>query len=453
MSANLSIVGGRVVTPDGVRQANLLIEGGRIASVTNDESRGQVVDASGLLVFPGMVDTHVHLMDPGPTEREDFPTGTAAAAARGVTTIVEHTHAHPIRQPVDLEGKRSHLAGRANVDFGLAAHVWPEHIPDLPALWHSGITFYKIFTCTTHGVPGLRGDALLEALRTLAGLGAPCLVHCEDEDITESTERALRSQGRTDPGVLIEWRNREAELAAVAATGALVAATGCRATIAHVSNPMVADVVTSARSWGADLGAEACPQYFALREEEVLEHGPLRKFTPPARIRFPQDEQAMWDRLEEGVFTHIATDHAPSTLEQKQEGSIWDAPFGLPGLDTTFPFFLDAALSGRIGLSDLARLYSESPARRYGLSPRKGWIRVGADADLVLVDPDGTWTVTHDEVISKAGWSPFAGLRLKGRVVSTFLRGEVIAESGVPLDALTGEFLPGPGKGTTDIAS
>lgn len=446
MSANLSIVGGRVVTPDGVRQANLLIEDGRIASFTNHQPRGQLVDASGLLVFPGMVDTHVHLMDPGPTEREDFPTGTAAAAAGGVTTIVEHTHAHPIRQPVDLEAKRSYLAGRANVDFGLAAHVWPEHIPDLPALWRSGITFYKIFTCTTHGVPGLRGDALLETLRTLAGLGAPCLVHCEDEDITESTERALRSKGRTDPGVLIEWRNREAELAAVAATGALVAATGCRATIAHVSNPMVADVVTSARSWGADLGAEACPQYFALREGEVLEHGPLRKFTPPARIRSPQDEQAMWDRLEEGVFTHIATDHAPSTLEQKQEGSIWDAPFGLPGLDTTFPFFLDAALNGRISLSDLARLYSESPARRYGLSPRKGWIRVGADADLVLVDPDGTWTVTDEEVISKAGWSPYAGRRLKGRVLSTFLRGELIAENGTPLGGLTGEFLLGSGN-------
>lgn len=444
--SRLVVKGGDVVFPDRVERGDVLVVDGRIAAVGEvDPGDGEVVDAGGLLVFPGMVDTHVHLMDPGSTDREDFPTGTRAAAARGVTTIVEHTHAHPIKTVADFEEKRRYLEGRANVDYGLAAHVWPEHVADLADLWRAGITFFKIFTCTTHGVPGLDPADLLAAFRRLAEVGAPCLVHCEDEDITAEAERLLRESGRSDPGVLIEWRNREAELAAVAATGVLAASTGVKATIAHVSNPKVAQVITSAREWGADLAAETCPQYLSLREEEVLEHGPFRKFTPPARIRTQEDEEDMWRLVRTGVFTHISTDHAPSTKAQKGAGTIWDAPFGLPGLDTTFPFLLDAGLGGKIELSDVARLYAAAPADRYGLAPAKGRISVGADADLVLVDPSSSWTVTEGDLVSKAGWSPFEGRTFRGRVVATFLRGTQIADEHGCFELRSGRLVSGGG--------
>jgi dihydroorotase-like cyclic amidohydrolase len=177
----------------------------------------------------------------------------------------------------------------------------------------------------------------------------------------------------------------------------------------------------------------------------VLTEGPLRKFTPPARIRSEVDRDRMWEAVRSGAFSHFSTDHAPSTLAQKGQGGIWDAPFGLPGIDTTFPFLLDAALSGRIGLEDVARLYSLAPAVRYGLAPRKGAIAVGADADLVLVDPEAAWTVSDADVLSKAGWSPYAGTTFRGRVVATFLRGQEIARDGTPHDARTGRFLAGAG--------
>ena len=283
--ADVTVKGGTVVTGAGRQRADVGISNGRIVTVAPDlPAVGTTIDASGLLVLPGMVDTHVHLMDPGPTDREDFPTGSAAAAARGVTTIVEHTHAHPIRQAEDLVEKQRYLAGRSHVDFGLAAHVWPDRIDRLAELWSMGITFFKVFTCTTHGVPGIDSAHLLETLQAVAGFGGICLIHCEDELITSHAEQTLKEAGRSDPGVIIEWRNREAEQAAIALVATLVRMTGARATVAHVSTPDGVRLIDEARSAGADIGAEACPQYFALREAEILEHGALSEVHAPGPV-------------------------------------------------------------------------------------------------------------------------------------------------------------------------
>ncbi len=153
----------------------------------------------------------------------------------------------------------------------------------------------------------------------------------------------------------------------------------------------------------------------------------------------------MWRSLRNGSLTHVATDHAPSTLEQKLAGDIWDAPFGLPGLDTTYPFMVDAALRGVLTLEEVAHRCATYPAERYGLAPAKGAIRVGADADLVLVDPTATWTVERTEIVSRAGWSPFEGRTFRGRAVATFLRGEEIAANGKCHERRSGKFLPGMG--------
>lgn len=445
MNADLAIKGGLVVTASTRSRAHVYISDGRVVHVGDeDESAAQVVDATGLCVLPGMVDTHVHLMDPGETDREDFPSGTAAAAAAGVTTIVEHTHANPVRSVGDLTEKRAYLAGRSNVDFGLAAHTWPDRTDDLASLWEAGVTFFKIFTCTTHGVPGLDAAHLEKALAAIAAFDGACLIHCEDESITAQAEAILRRQGRNDNGILVEWRTRAAEEVAVAVAGVLAARTGARATIAHVSSASVVDVVRWARERGADLAAEACPQYFALREDEVLTEGPLRKFTPPARATSDADEAEMWNLLRTGALSHVSTDHAPSTRRHKDAG-IWDAPFGLPGLDTTGPYLLDAAHRDRLMLEDVVRVYAEAPARRYGLYPRKGQIAAGSDADLLLVDAEKPWIVSDPDVISKAGWSPYVGRTLVGGIRASYLRGRLIASDRRPEDGRTGRFLLGAG--------
>lgn len=443
---DLLVSGGTIVSSAGQTRADLLIKNGRVAAVGLDlPGGGKTIDASDLLILPGGVDTHVHLMEPGDLSREDFPSGTAAAAARGVTTIIEHTHGHPIREIGDLHEKKSHLVGRSNVDYALAAHTWPDRVDQIAGLWRAGVAFFKIFTCSTHGVPGLDPANLLAALRAISAAGAATLIHCEDESITAVAEKALKESGRSDNGILLEWRSREAELAATAAAASLVSVTGARATIAHVSSPAVAAVITDAQARGANLAAEACPQYLLLREDDVHSCGVLRKFTPPARARSDADEEAMWELVRNGTYSHFSTDHAPSTMEQKMSGDIWSSPFGLPGLDTTFPVLIDAALNGKIGMADVARLYSETPAKRYGLFPRKGHLGLGADADFVLVDPATSWTVNPMGLLSKAGWSPYSGRVLQGCAVATYLRGEEIARNGVAHQLRTGRFVDGPG--------
>ena len=443
---DLLITGATVVTPNGRRQAHVAVQDGRIRSVGPETpSARQSFDAAGLLLLPGGVDTHVHLMDPGSTEREDFPSGTSAAAVSGVTTILEHSHGRPVRTVQDLGEKVQYVTGRSHVDFGLAAHAWPGDTDAVAPLWAAGVAFFKLFTCTTHGVPGHDAAAIKAHLQASARAGAVTLMHCEDESLTEAAEHVLKAQGRDDAGILLDWRNRNAELVATAVAALLVRRAQARATIAHVSNPEVAEYVTAERGRGAQIAAESCPQYFLLREEEVLEHGPLRKFTPPARARLDHDEAQMWQLLRTGTLTHISSDHAPSTLAQKRAGDMWDVPFGLPGLDSTYTLLLDAVARGHLSYEDVTRVYSEAPARCYGLWPRKGSLAPGADADLVLVDPTATRTLQDADVLSKAGWTPYAGRQVTGRAVRTYLRGELIAADGVLIRGGTGEYRAGAG--------
>ena len=443
---DLLISGGTVVSSTGRARVNVGIVAGRVRYVGPQRpSAREVVDADGLLVMPGGVDTHVHLMDPGSTEREDFPTGTAAAAASGVTTIVEHSHGRPVRTVEDLRAKTDYLRGRSNVDYGLAAHAWPGQADAVGELWRSGVAFFKVFTCTTHGIAGHSAAALRSHLEATALAGAVSLMHCEDESLTESAEALLRADGRDDPGILPDWRNLDAELVAVATAALLVRRAGARAVVAHVSNQEVASYIAAERVRGVRLGAEACPQYFLLRESEVIEHGALRKFTPPARARTDDDERQMWRLLRSGTLTHMSSDHAPATLDQKRGGAFWDVHFGLPGLDSTMAVLLDAASRGHLTHEDVVRVYSEQPAKTYGLWPRKGRLASGADADLVLVDPAASRVLSDRDVISKAGWTPYDGREFMGRVVATYLRGELVAREGRPMRGGSGQFLAGAG--------
>jgi dihydroorotase len=433
----LGVEGGTVVMPKGRRRANIYVSSGRVAEVTPERRRAkQRIDAFGLLVMPGMVDAHVHFMDPSAMDREDFVAGSAAAAHAGVTTVIEHSHSGPVRTSAEFHEKVDYLNGRSQVDFALGAHAWPGMVGEVGPLWAAGAAFFKAFTCSTHGIPAHNPADLLNLLRSAATYGATCLMHCEEESLTRAGELALRQTNRQDGGVIPGWRSREAELVAIAVTAQLARLTGARVVVAHASHPAAVDSARLACT------VETCPQYLTLFENEAAEYGPLRKFTPPARARSESELTAMWNALAAGHIDYISSDHAPSTIAQKQAGSIWDVHFGLPGIDTTFPLLIDAVYRGRLTFERVVSAYAESPARVYGLYPRKGSLEPGSDADIVLVDPNRRWVVSNDDIVSKAGWSPYAGRTLIGGAVTTLLRGKQ-AEPGA------GVFVPGPGVVTT----
>jgi allantoinase len=440
---------GDVVSPAGRERCDLLIKDGTVAArvPSGTGEAVEMVEASGLAVLPGGVDPHVHMMDPGPTEKEDFPTGTAAAAVGGVTTIVEHHRSLPfVLDATVLREKAAYLSTRSRIDFALFGGGHPDNIEELLPMWKAGAAVFKVFTCNLHGVPAVLPGRMLTLFREVAAFDGLCLIHAEDEFVAAENEERLRAAGRKDPRVIPEWRSKEAEQVAVNTVALLARLSGCRVIIAHASHPAICELVGRERALGARLMVESCPQYFHLTEDEIDEWGPFHKFTPPARTT--ADRDGMWERLERGEIDMVCADHAPSTREQKEVGNddIWAAPFGVPGVETNLSMMLTGVSEGKLRLERLVAARSEAPAKAYGLYPRKGHLGVGADADIALVDLEAERTIRDEDVVAKVGWSPFAGRKVRGRVVRTYVRGRLAAEDGAAVvDPGWGVFLPGPG--------
>jgi dihydroorotase (multifunctional complex type) len=428
---DLAVDGAVVMTTEGRQPGSLYVKDGRVAAIGETRLKADIrLDATGLILMPGFVDTHVHLMERADPDREDWTHGTAAAAAAGVTTIVEHTHGDPVRTVDDFEAKVSWIGKRSSVDFALAAHAWPD-LPDaVELLWRAGAAFFKVFTCATHDIPGFDSGELATLFERTAELGAPCLAHCEDDHLTQVAEQSLRQAKRSGGDVL-----------GASEVGRIAASTGAAVAIAHVSHPSVA-MTTLATSAGSVV-LETCPQYLYLRADDAIKFGALRKFTPPTRTQTDADEQAMWALINDGTMHHLSSDHAPATVAQKLDVDFWDAPFGLPGIDTTSSLLIDAALNHQISMETLVAAYATNPAQFYGLTG-KGGLRLGDDADFVLVDPDVRRVVTNDMIRSKAGWTPYDGKAVRGAVRSTYLRGRPIFADG-SLAAPRGQFVRGAG--------
>ncbi len=420
--------------------AELLVEDGRFVAVeapgsAATESAEETIDLGGRLVLPGVIDGHVHFDDPGFTHRENFETGTRAAAAGGVTCIVDMpcTSLPPVTSRANLQAKLAVIEPKARVDFllwggasenALEDPDWRRNLEDIAAEGVGSIKVYMLSGMDTFR--DLGRDQLTEILRETARLGVPVGVHAEDRDMVHALTTRLQAEGREDPLDYAASRPPEAEISAVRTMCELAVETGARVHIVHLATGRALDVLTEFREDGAAVSAETCPQYLAFTDEDLCSLGALLKTAPV--VKSAADRDRLWEGLAAGELAYVATDHAAGQWpEEKHTGSIWTDYGGVPLVELSLPYLLSEGVAkGRITLERLTEITASAPARFFGVERRKGRIAPGLDADLVVLDEDETWTVRPDDLHNLNRYSPFDGRSFRGRVRATYVRGEPV---------------------------
>jgi allantoinase len=430
----------RVVTPEGVRPASIHIREGRITAVAGHGEIPSGVsgyEAGRLLVMPGLVDSHVHINEPGRTQWEGFDSATRAAAAGGVTTLVDMP-LNSIPATTSAESFRAKLAaaeGKCWVDVGFWGGVVPGNAHELAPLLEAGVLGFKCFLIAS-GVDEFRCVAETEirtALPQLAARGVPLLVHAELPGPVEDALRALETSGRASRrryATFLKSRPRRAENAAIELLIRLSRETRCHVHIVHLSSSEALPGLRSARAEGLPITVETCPHYLCIASEEIPDGATEFKCCPPIRHR--ENREALWEALGEGIIDMIVTDHSPCPpeMKKKEAGDFLDAWGGIASLQLRLPLVWTEAERRGYSFEQMAAWLCANPARLAGLDRCKGAIRAGLDADIVVWDPDASFCVEPEKLWHRHKLTPYAGKTLRGAVETTFLRGEKIYDSG-----------------------
>ena len=425
---------GRIYTPQGFYDGDIVVEDGKIQSLTKSSlsiQADKVLDARGNLVLPGMIDMHVHFRDPGFPDREDFQSGTSAAAAGGVTTVADMPNTVPSVTSVEALREKVEIADRkALIDFALIAGAGELSADMLVSLAKGGVVGYKTFMIARFKELAASDGQMLDNFETIAETGLPCMIHAENEDIVSRGIEKAKALGRVDPIAHSEFRPPIAEVEATARTIMLAGETDVHLHICHMSTKGAAKVLGWAKKRRRKVTGETSANYLLLNSEVMKKVGPYAKIDPP--LRSPQDQEALWEALNGGVIDVIASDHAPYPKEDKEKGwqNIYDAPSGGTGVETTLPLMLDCVNRGLITLERLVETFAVNPAKIMGLYPRKGVLAPGSDADIIIVDPMSQFVIKGEKLHSKQKITALEGYGGKGRPLTTIVRGKVIMEGG-----------------------
>lgn len=444
LTFDLVVTGGTLVTSAGVRPADIAIAGGRIAAVVPPGAAppaAAVLDARGRHILPGVIDTHVHTRHPGVPEREDFLSGTAAAAAGGITTLFEMPISKlPVNSGESLAKRAELLRSTALVDYALYGGAGHENLGDITAQAEAGAIAFKTFL---QPPPPARLDEffglwctdevrLREVMRAVKATGLRHCFHCEHTATFLALQHQLETEGRTTGKAHAESRPPVVEELSVAIVLALAEDLGARVQVVHCSSPRAARLARDARWRGVDATVETCPPYLFFTDEALDRLGPFAKCNPP--LRSEREVRGLRQCLREGLIEVVGTDHSPFLEEDKARGAgnIFLAPPGLGGLEVLVPLMLTAVHHGWITLEDVAALCAENAAKLFDL-PQKGRVQAGADADLTVVDLASTWRYDSAAALTKsrASMRIYDGIELHGRVTATLVRGAVVYRDGV----------------------
>jgi dihydroorotase len=433
-TVDLVINGGILVSPDAEYRASIAIKDGRIQAIGAPETMpatNETLDASGMHILPGAIDVHVHFRDPGYAHKEDFGSGTAAAAFGGVTTVFDMPNTLPtIATAEALAAKHKIASEKAYVDYGLYAVLGEESLEHIPALVEGGVIGFKCYMGNTFGrIPSPSTGAMLELFELVAPTGKRISLHAETNSIMERRESRLRAAGRTEPIAHLASRPAVVAVEAVARAAILAEWTGARIHVLHISSAAELRPLAEAKARGVEITGETCPHYLLLSEKDYEKSGGIVRVNPP--VRETPNQQPLWNALMDGTIDMIATDHAPHTPEEKTRNDIWTVDCGFPGVETQMPLMLTEVNRGRATIRDYVRWSADNPAKLWGLYPRKGTLTVGSDADIAIVDMNRRWTIEDAKTQSRSKISPWQDRECTAMPIHTLVRGRFVMKNRV----------------------
>ncbi len=438
----------RVVLPDGVRPASVHIADGKIARIGEWEdvdSRAEFIDAGDSVVMPGIVDAHVHVNEPGRTEWEGYETATRAAAAGGVTTIVDMplNSIPPTTTLANFEEKLAAAKGKCSVDVAFWGGVVPGNVGELEPLVERGVRGFKCFLIHS-GVdefPHATENDLRLAMPEIARLDSVLLVHAEVAGPIDEAAKSLVGSNPREYATFLCSRPAEAENQAIAMMIRLCRETNASVHIVHLSSSEALPMLREAKAKGLPITVETCPHYLTFAAEDIADGATHFKCCPPVRER--ENRENLWTAISDGTIDMVVSDHSPCTpaLKLQERGDFLDAWGGISALQFGLPVMWTNLKSRGYDITDLNWLMSGQTAKLAGLDDRKGKIAVGYDADIVVWNPDERFTVAPELIFHRHKLTPYSGMELAGHVAATYVRGNCVFENGAFTDTIAGNLL------------
>jgi len=435
----LLIKNGNVVNSNKIEKTDILIENDKIKEIGKDLTlkEGEIIDAEGNYILPGIIDSHVHFQLPvkGTITADDFYTGTKAAACGGVTTIIDF--AHPENKTESLleaiEKRKAEAKENVCIDYSLHAAIISSDdtiLKEIPELIDNGITSFKLYMAYREEGIMVDDADLYFIMRTLAKFDGLPVVHAENNSLLEKLRAKCLSSGKTRAIYHARSRPNFAEDEAIRRVIYFADTNNCPLFIFHLSTKEGLSSFANAKKKGKNVWAETCPHYLLLNENRLKgKDGNLFIMSPPLRTN--EDKNALWHGLKRGDISVISTDHCSFNLQQKSTSDFSKVPSGLPGVETLLPIiYTHGVLKKRITLNNLVEVLSENPAKIYGLFPRKGTVSIGSDADIVIFDPEMKVTIDYRNLHMNVNWSPYQDWKLVGYPIYTILRGNIIYKYG-----------------------
>ena len=409
----------------------IAIEEGKIYKIgkeTQMPSADEKTDLHNLLVLPGLIDEHVHLRDEGKAYKEDFVSGTSAAAAGGFTTVLDMPNNDPVTMSVATLRARMTLAARRTlVNVGLYSE-FPRKLSELHDIVSVGAVGFKLFMGSQIGGLNIDEDeALQDALKEVAPLKVPVAVHAEDKTLLSANETKLRQAKKVSPAAFQQAHSEEVELRAIERLIKISASTEVRLHFCHVSTAKGLEAISEAKKAGRKVTCEVTPNHLLLSASDLGRYGQLVIMAPPLRDK--DQVKALWKGVEEGTIDTVGSDHAPHAANEKVASSVWDVKVGVPGLETTLPLMLTEVRKNRLSFAQVIGLLAEKPAEIFGLKDC-GLLEQGKNADATVVDFNEKFKVDASKFKSKAKFSPYEGWEVVGKPIKTYVNGNLVFDDG-----------------------